>query len=106
MSLEHIRKASSFEQLASGEWDSVIQEVIDAANRDQEWEMVDRPPPPDQQAPIEEPPPTMEDDGPRLSEQQAHPEPLGGPSNSDSSFYDGSRLSEQQAHPEPGGPVS
>ena len=71
----------------------------------------------------EEEPPLGGDDGPGLSEQQAHPEPRRGPQvNSPSSWLgsdlesglrlrtplggaDGARLSEQQAHPEPGGPV-
>ena len=40
VALEHVRRASPMEQIASGEWDAVLQEVVAAAERDQEWEMI------------------------------------------------------------------
>ena len=121
VALEHVRRASPTEQLASGEWDSMVQEVLDAANRDQEWELVETQP--RREADDEELAPTpAKDDGPGLSEQQAHVEPSGPHLQSPSSwlqeghndnrgdglsqeanFYDGAGLSEQQAHLELGG---
>ena len=37
VALEHVRPASAMERLSTGEWESVLQEVVEAAERDQEW---------------------------------------------------------------------
>ena len=116
VALEHVRRASAMEQLASGEWESVLQEIVDAAARDQEWEVIPRqgsgnsdggPPPPG---------PPDGDDGPGLGEQPTLPEPTRGPmapSTADGApalghlgldVSDGAGL-EQPTVPEPGGPL-
>ncbi|OLP96995.1 Major facilitator superfamily domain-containing protein 6 [Symbiodinium microadriaticum] len=116
VALEHVRRASAMEQLASGEWESVLQEIVDAAARDQEWEVIPQqgsgnsdggPPPPG---------PPDGDDGPGLGEQPTLPEPTRGPmapSTADGApalgqlgldVSDGAGL-EQPTVPEPGGPL-
>ena len=115
VALEHVRPASAMEKLSTGEWESVLQEVVEAAERDQEWEMVG--------PRLSEAAPEHGEDGPGLSEQPSLPEPPRGqpgdslapgssaaeqaePEQGDASFSDGAGLSEKPSLPEPPrGPV-
>ncbi|OLP86504.1 Hemicentin-1 [Symbiodinium microadriaticum] len=43
-SQRRLRASPTEQQASGGEWDSMVQEVVDAANRDQEWELVETQP--------------------------------------------------------------
>ncbi|CAE7790137.1 Mfsd6 [Symbiodinium sp. CCMP2592] len=66
VALEHVRPASTMERLASGDWAAALDEVVAAANRDQEWEMI---PPTDRPASDGSEPAAAEDHGTGLGEQ-------------------------------------
>ena len=98
------------EQIASGEWEEVIQEVVAAAERDQEWEMIG----PRQAAQDDD------GDGAGLPRQPSVPEPPPGANAGDEARLreeafgelsvgdlplDGTGLPRQPSVPEPGGPV-
>ncbi|OLQ07092.1 hypothetical protein AK812_SmicGene9563 [Symbiodinium microadriaticum] len=116
VALEHVRRASAMEQLASGEWESVLQEIVDAAARDQEWEVIPQQGSGDSDGGPPPPGPPDGDDGPGLGEQPTLPEPTRGPmapSTADGApalghlgldVSDGAGL-EQPTVPEPGGPL-
>ncbi|CAE7718191.1 pgsA [Symbiodinium sp. CCMP2592] len=67
VALEHIRRASPMEQLASGEWQAVIQEVIEAAENDVQWQLLGP------QNPVD----AVLEEGPGISEQPSVAEPPG-----------------------------
>ena len=107
VALEHVRRASPMEQIASGEWEEVIQEVVAAAERDQEWEMIG----PRQAAQDDD------GDGAGLPRQPSVPEPPPGANAGDEARLreeafgelsvgdlplDGTGLARQPSVPEPG----
>ena len=109
VALEHVRRASAMEQLANGEWETVLQEIVHAASRDQEWELVEKEPLMESdEAPELE---ARANDDAGLPRQSSVPEPPRGPTTSDvgldeAGAADDTGLPRQSSVPEPGGPHS